>query len=61
MTKCAKYGKIRADFSCLDPKNLQDHTENVQPTVLKQGFELISPFLSTLTLNDPQVELKDSK
>jgi len=41
------------------PKNFQDHSENLQPTVLKQVFELISPFLSTLTLNDLQVELQN--
>ncbi|KAL4089057.1 hypothetical protein QTP88_024135 [Uroleucon formosanum] len=33
--------------------------KNVQPTVVKLVFELISLFLSTLTLNDLQVELKD--
>jgi hypothetical protein len=55
----AEHGTLCADFSCLDPKNFQNHSENLQPTVLKRVFEFISPFLSTLTLNDLQVELKD--
>lgn len=52
----AEHGTFCVDFSCLDPENFQDHSDNLPPIILKRVFEIISPFLPILTLNNLQLE-----
>ncbi len=57
--KFEMHGKLCADFSCLDPRNFDQISENLPNDALKEVYSIMTSFILDSTLEDLQLELKD--